>query len=504
MNKTLLVIIDGYGEGKDYPGNAVTRANTPFLRELKSKHPITLLKAHGQAVGLPKGTMGGSEVGHYTIGAGRVVWQSLERINRSIQDGIFFENKAIKAALQNCRRHDSTLHLLGMISDAGIHAHINHLFALLDGAKRAGIGKVAIHCITDGRDVPEKSALRFIAKIEKHLQALGIGKIASVIGRYFAMDRDQNWERSHKAYRLLVEGKGIKAASAAAGVKMAYAKGDETDYYLRPIVVDQDLRVRDKDSVIFFNFRTDRSKQLTQSFLERRMTKSKEKPVQVVFTCFGPYSKSPRAHIAFPEVKIKDNLGGYLARKKIRQLRVAETEKYAHVTFFFNSQRKEPFPGEKQILIPSSKVASYADKPEMSAAGVTQAALKHLQDDLGFLLVNYANPDLVGHSGEFAPTVKCLEVIDACLSKLIPAAIAAGYEIIVTADHGNAEYMKYPDGGNCPSHTTNKVFCVVVSHLRPRCKLKKNRALADIAPTILDLMGLKKPPAMTGESLIVS
>lgn len=504
MKKALLIVVDGYGEGKDYPGNAVTHAKTPFLKELKAKYPLTFLKAHGQAVGLPKNTMGGSEVGHYTMGAGRIVWQSLERINRSINDGDFFKNKAIWAAIKNVKKHDSTLHLLGMISDAGIHSHLNHLFALIDLAKREKIKKVAIHCITDGRDVPERSAQKFIKKIQNYLTKTATGKIVSLIGRYYAMDRDRNWKRSQKAYELMVEGKGLSAKSALEGIKMAYDKGDETDYYIRPIIIDKNKTVKNNDSIVFFNFRTDRSKQLTMSFLERRKTAFREKPVKVVFTCFGPYTKAINAHIAFPEVKIKNNLGEYLSAKKIQQLRIAETEKYAHVTFFFNSQRKEPYPGEKQILIPSSKVASYAEKPEMSAKQITDEAIKNLAGDkFPFILVNFANPDLVGHSGEFAPTVKCLEFIDTCLKKLIPAAIKENYEIILTSDHGNAEFMKYPDGSNCPSHTVNKVFCVLISKQFPMVKLEKNRELADIAPTILQLMGIKKPKAMTGKTLII-
>lgn len=503
MNKkVLLIVIDGYGEGKDYPGNAVTRSKTPFLKEIREKYPITYLKASGESVGLPKGTMGGSEVGHYTIGAGRVVWQSLERINRTIKDKSFEKNTAIQASIKNVKKHNSTLHLVGMISDAGIHSHINHLFALIDLAKKEGLTKLAIHCITDGRDVPEKSAENFLKKVEQKIKKAKIGEIVSVIGRYYAMDRDANWQRSQQAYELMVNGKGMKAESAIKGLKEAYEKGDETDYYVRPIIINKSMTVKDNDSIIFFNFRTDRSKQLTMSFLERKKTDFKETPVKVTFTCFGPYSKSKNAHIAFPEVKIKNNLGEFLESHKLKQLRVAETEKYAHVTFFFNSQRKEPYLGEKQILVPSSKVASYSQKPEMSAAKVTKETIKHLPDNFPFILVNYANPDLVGHSGDFAATVKCLEFIDSCLEKLVKQAIKQNYEIIITADHGNAEFMKYEDKSQCPSHTLNKVFFILIKQENDKIKLKKQGQLSDVAPTIIELLGLKKPKDMTGESLI--
>lgn len=502
-SKVMLVVIDGYGEGKDYPGNAVKKAKTPYLNELRKKHPQTYLKASGEAVGLPKGTMGGSEVGHYTIGAGRTVYQTLERINKDIRDGSFFKNKALLSAIKHVKKKKSTLHLLGMISDAGVHSHINHLFALLELCKKEGIHDVAIHCITDGRDVQEKSAQKYIKKIQQVTKKIGIGSIASIVGRYYAMDRDKNWKRSKKAYDLMVSGTGLHCTDPIKAIKKAYELGDETDYYIRPITVDPTKTIADHDAIIFFNYRTDRSKQLTQSFTAPETTDFDEKKVKTHFVCFGPYSKT--APIAFPELQIKNNLGSYLSSKKKTQLRVAETEKYAHVTFFFNSQRKEPYAGEDQILVPSPKAASYADAPEMSAAGITTKTITAIKKKAyDFVLVNYANPDLVGHSGNLKATIKGIECIDTCLQKLIPAAQKQGYDILLTSDHGNAEYMQYPNGDPCPSHTLNTVFFCVITQDGKQVNLKKGQELEDIAPTVLSLLQLDKPKEMTGENLIIS
>ncbi|MBU2524101.1 2,3-bisphosphoglycerate-independent phosphoglycerate mutase [Patescibacteria group bacterium] len=500
--KVLLIVLDGFGESKNIKGNAIKKAKTPYIDYLRKTYPVTLLKTHGNAVGLPNGSMGGSEVGHYTMGAGRIVWQSLERINRYIKDGDLFKNKVILKSLKNAQK--SALHLVGMISDEGVHSHINHLFALLDLAKKKKISKVYIHCITDGRDVPEKSAEKYLKKINSHIKKNKVGEIATIVGRYYAMDRDKNWKRTKVAYDLLTEGKGMEAKNAIDGVKEAYKQGDTTDYYLRPIIINKEGLIKSDDSIIFFNYRTDRAKQLTASFVDHKKTLFPRKKVKTEFVCFGPYSSI--ANIAFPEVKIKNNLGEILSNKGKKQLRIAETEKYAHVTFFFNSQRKDPYPGEKQILIPSPKVPSYALKPKMSAAKVTSEAIKQInKQQFDFILMNYANADLVGHSGNLAATVKCVEFLDKCLKKVIPKALKNSYDILLTADHGNAEQMLYPDGSKCPAHSLNKVPCVFISSQKNKLKLKKNNnGLQDIAPTVLFLLDLNKPKIMTGDNLIIN
>ncbi|MFH1218607.1 MAG: 2,3-bisphosphoglycerate-independent phosphoglycerate mutase, partial [Candidatus Peregrinibacteria bacterium] len=347
--KVLLIILDGYGEGKDYKYNAITRSKTPFIDELRKKYPKTLLKADSEAVGLPAKTMGGSEVGHFTMGAGRIVWQSLEEINRSIKSKKFFSLKPLKDLAKNCKKHNSSFHILGMISDEGVHSHIDHLFALQKFAKQNKLNKVFIHAITDGRDVEERSADEFIKKI-KHTP------IATIIGRYFSMDRDTNWDRTQKAFDLYTKGKGTPESSPLQAIKNEYKRGTETDYYINPILLNPEGIIKKEDSIIFFNYRTDRAKQLTQLF---------QKHGYKNFVCMGPYSK--KYPVLFEANKVKNNLGSYLSKKGKHQLRIAETEKYAHVTFFFNSQEKKPYPKEKQILIPSPKCPSYAQKPEMSA-----------------------------------------------------------------------------------------------------------------------------------------
>ncbi len=503
--KTLLIILDGYGEGKDYKYNAVTRSKTPFINYLRQEYPTTLLHTDSEHVGLPENTMGGSEVGHFTIGSGRIVYQFLAQINKSIKNGDFFDKKALKEAAEFCRKNDSKFHILGMISDQGVHAHINHLFTLIDFAKKEKLKRVYIHAITDGRDVPERCAKKFIKLVNKKIKEAGIGKIATIVGRFYAMDRDTNYDRTQEAYNLYTLGKGTKEKSALTAIDNEYKRGTKTDYYIKPIILDKEGLIDEDNSVIFFNYRTDRAKQITQAFTEKKYKGFKrEKTVLPKFICFGPYSKI--APVLFDAQIIKNNLSEVLSKKGKTQLRIAETEKYAHVTFFFNSQVKEPYKGEKRLLVPSPKVASYADKPEMSAPELTTALLKELNSDKNYDLIvqNFANCDLVGHSGDFESTIKAIETVDKCLESIVPLALEKGYNVMITADHGNAEYMKYDNKDACPAHTLNQVIYMLISKEGKKIKFRKSKdlGLKDVAPTILDLMKVKKPKEMTGESII--
>jgi 2,3-bisphosphoglycerate-independent phosphoglycerate mutase len=493
--KVLLIVLDGYGEGKDYKYNAVTNSKTPFINSLRKDYPTTTLRCDSAHVGLPAKTMGGSEVGHFTMGAGRIVWQSLEEINRSIKNKNFFKLSPLKKLAENSKKKDSKLHIIGMISDEGVHSHLNHLFTLLEFAKKEKIEKVFIHAITDGRDVPEKSAEKFLKKINSQIKKIKLGKIATIIGRYYAMDRDSNLNRTKKAYNLYTKGEGKKEKTAIQAIKNEYKRGTETDYYIEPIILEKDGLIEKDDSVIFFNYRSDRAKQLTQMFEENNFKN---------FVCFGPYSK--KYPVLFPANTVKNNLGKYLSDKRKTQLRIAETEKYAHVTFFFNSQIKEPYKGETRILIPSPKCASYEEKPEMSAKKITKALIKELNSNknFDFILLNFANGDLVGHSGNFNATKKGIETLDECLKEIVPKALGKNYTIMLTADHGNADFMKYKNGENCPAHTLNPVIHILVSKHGKKIKLKKGKSLGlkDIAPTILEILNLKKPKEMTGKSII--
>lgn len=499
------MIIDGFGEGKKYKGNAIKLARMPNLNRLKKTYPLTLLQASGESVGLPKGTQGGSEVGHFTIGAGRVVFQTLEEINRSIKDKSFNKKAALVQAMKNAQKKDHALHLLGMISDQGIHSDYNHLFALLKMAKAQKIKKIYIHAITDGRDVPERSAKKYITAIMRFIKINKLeksAKIASIIGRYYAMDRDNNWDRTQKAYDLYVSGKGVKESNPLQAIKNSYKRGIETDYYIDPIILAPEASINDDDSVIFWNYRTDRTKQITYCFTgETKIGFKPSKKVNPLFVCFGDYSK--KAPVVFPPVKVKNNLGEIIAANNLKQLRIAETEKYAHVTFFFNSQIEKPFKNEQRILVPSPKVASYAEKPEMSAREITKAVLSEIEKKKYDLIIqNFANPDLVGHSGNLKATIKACEFLDECIGQISKKTAECGYILIITADHGNAEYKIYEKNGEqCPSHTQNPVIFNLISDNFKKSKLRKG-SLQDIAPTILQIFGIKKPKEMSGNSLI--
>jgi len=501
MKKVLLVILDGFGEAPAGPGNAVTLAKTPNLKYLREKYPHSLVQTTGEAVGLVEGSMGGSEVGHFTMGSGRIVPQFLLAINRAIKDGSFRKNPALKGAFDHAKKNGKKLHLVGMISDKGVHSDLSHLLALIDWAAREKLKNVYIHCITDGRDVEERSAERFIKAIQEKIAATKTGKIATLVGRYFAMDRDKNYGRTETAYRLMTKGEGEPCEDPVAAIASAYVRDPKlTDYYLPPIVVDKKGLVETDDAVIFFNYRTDRTKQLTEAFTEPKFKEFKTAIGKVHFVCMGPYSEI--APVAFQMEKVQNNLSQWLSGHKIRQLRVAETEKYAHVTFFFNSQIEKPRPLEDRILVHSPKVASYAEKPEMSAPEVTEKVLDALKKgDHQVIIVNYANGDLVGHSGSLAATIKAVETLDDCIGKIYPQAIESGYTLIVTADHGNADDMVYPNGDSKPAHSMNPVPFLVID---PDGKIKKvkNGGLSDVAPTVLKILGLPAPKEMTGKSLV--
>jgi len=492
QKKVLLVICDD---------NAVTLANTPNMDELRLKYPFNLLQASGEAVGLTEGSMGGSEVGHFTMGAGRVVPQFLLGINRAIEDGSFFKNPALVEAFKYAKSSGNSLHLLGMISDKGVHSHIDHLLALISWAGKEGIKNVYIHCITDGRDVEERSAKRFIEQIEKQIKESGAGKIATIIGRYFSMDRDTNWNRTEKGYRLMTLGEGEEFSDPHQAIDHCYKEYPElTDYYLPAMVIDKEGIVKEGDAVIFFNYRTDRTRQLTSAFVDPDFKEFKRAVNKIKFVCMGPYSEI--APIAFDVPKVKNNLANYLSDKGLTQLRCAETEKYAHVTFFFNSQVEEPVKGEDRILVHSPKVPSYAEKPEMSAPEVTEKVLGALEEAKhDIIIVNYANCDLVGHSADLNATIKAVEAVDDGVGKLYKQAMKSGYTMLLTADHGNADDMKYPDGSDKPAHSMNPVM-FLVADADGKIKNVKNGGLADIAPTMLKILGLKQPKEMTGHPLI--
>lgn len=500
--RVLLIILDGFGEAPDSNDNAITQANMSFLNELKKIHPHTTLHASGNAVGLPEGVQGNSEVGHFTMGSGRITFQSLEAINRSIKNGDFFKNETL---INACHvEPGKAIHLIGMISDEGVHSHINHLFALMKLAQDQGASQIYIHGILDGRDVPERSAHIYIKALKDKIAEMGAAAaaLATLIGRYYAMDRDENWDRTRAAYDLLIHGKGQHENDPFEALKNAYKKGTETDYYVPPIVLNEKATIREGDSVIFFNYRTDRTRQLADAILNKKFEHFPVKALNLNGVVMGPYTTL--VPVAFPAPLIRENLADTLAHHNLAQLHLAETEKYAHVTYFFNSQIETPKPLEVRLMVDSPKCASYAEKPEMSAKRLTKTLIEQLTKapPYPFIVVNYANPDLVGHSGKFEAAVKACQTIDECLAQVIPAAINADYTVLITADHGNAEQMSYDNGEPCPAHTTNDVPLILIT--KNHAKLTSGGGLQDIAPTILDLMNLAKPTSMTGNSLLTS
>ncbi len=499
--KVCLVIIDGWGEAPKGPGNAITLGKTPNFDELKAQCPHGLLQASGEAVGVVKGVMGSSEIGHFTIGAGRIVPQYLLDINRDIKSGEFFKKKPLIQALNYVKKNNKKLHLLGMISDKGVHAHIDHILTLLEWATREGIKKVYLHCITDGRDVPPQSAKKYIKQVQNKIAELGNGSIATVIGRYYSMDRDHNWDRIQKGYRLMTLGEGEVFADPLKGIDHFYAKTPEAnDQYMKPVLVDKNGLIETGDSVIYVNFRTDRPRQMTSAFVDPDFTAFERTIGAVKFVCMGPYSKN--APVVYGIPKVENNLGVWLSKHKIKQLRIAETEKYAHLTYFFNSQVEHAEPLEDRIHIPTPHVKTHDEKPALASAKITKATVNAMKKgDHSVIIINFANGDLVGHTGILSATIKAVESIDIALGKLRNSAKKNGYILLITADHGNVEDMLLKDGSPKSSHSLNPVIFLVYD---PDGQIKKvhNGGLADVAPTLLKIIGLRPPLQMTGKSLI--
>ncbi len=502
--RAMLIILDGWGLNPDPEVSAIEAARTPFMDKLWKEYPHATLQTDGLNVGLPEGQMGNSEVGHMNLGAGRIVYQDLVKINKAIDDGSFFRNPELRKAFEYAKQHGKKVHLLGLVSDGGVHSHIRHLFALVDMARKYGV-PVCIHAFTDGRDVDPHSGLEFIRQLQDYIKDKN-ACIATVTGRYYAMDRDRRWQRVAKAYNALVKGQGKKTTDLLQAIRESYDRG-VSDEFIEPIIhtdeKGQPLAVIEPgDVVIFFNFRTDRGRQLTRALSQEDFPDYGMRKLPLYFVTMTNYDDSfKNIHVAFPKEDLKDTLGEIVSRAGKTQLRIAETEKYPHVTFFFSGMREEPFPGEDRILIPSPKVATYDLKPEMSAYEVTDALLERLDKNPPDLVVlNYANGDMVGHTGVFDAAVKAVEAVDHNLSRLVPKALEKGYDIIILADHGNADKMINPDGSPNTAHTTNPVPVILVSK-RIRPKLRKG-ILANVAPTLLELLDLPAAPGMTS-SLIV-
>ncbi len=503
---TALIILDGFGYTQHTEGNAVFKAPTPFMDFFRGTQPTVLIDASGEAVGLPDGQMGNSEVGHLNLGAGRVVYQELTRITKAIETGEFFENPALLQAMSNAQKNNSALHLMGLVSNGGVHSSMEHLYGLLEMAKQNGLEDVYVHCYMDGRDTPPTSGASYIAQLEAKMKEIGIGEIATISGRYYAMDRDNRWERIQKAYEALVAGLGREAETAAEAMAMAYA-GDETDEFILPTVVQtkKHSRIKEKDSIIFFNFRPDRARQLTRVFTDQNFDSFDRingyAPVYYV-TMTNYDATFTNVAVAFPPQTIDNTLGEYLSSLGVPQLRIAETEKYAHVTYFFNGGVEKVYEGEERILVPSPKVATYDLLPEMSAYEVTDEVLKAIASDKYKLIVlNFANPDMVGHTGVEEAAEQAIITVDRCTSKVIEAIFKKGGNVILTADHGNAEKMiDYETKKPWTAHTTNQVQCTVAG--LGDVPLREGGNLADIAPTILDLLDITVPAEMTGKSLI--
>ncbi len=500
---TTLIILDGYGLGSPGPDNAVLNADTPALDRLFSQFPYARLSASGLDVGLPQGQMGNSEVGHTNIGAGRVVFQDLPRISCAIEDGSFFRNEAFLAAVRGAKAADASLHLMGLLSDGGVHSHITHLYALLKLAKDQGLSRVYIHGFLDGRDVSPTSGLGFVSQCRDTCQNLGVGQIASVMGRYYAMDRDSRWDRLQKAYDCMVYGDAPLAPDPVKAVQQSYDQ-DLTDEFMLPVLCASEGTVKEGDSVIFFNFRPDRARELTRAFVDPEFDQIRRRAgfLPLTFVCTTEYDAAmPNVSLAFPRLELSNILGEYLSRAGLTQLRIAETEKYAHVTFFFNGGVELPFPGEDRVLIPSPKVATYDQEPEMSAYEVASEGVRRIESGkYDVIILNFANCDMVGHTGSYPAACQAVEAVDACVFQVVEATKKMGGISIITADHGNAEQMADYDGSPMTAHTLNPVpFCIVGADVRLR-----DGRLSDIAPTMLDLLGLEKPLEMDGETLIVN
>ena len=505
---TVLLILDGYGERKEKDGNAIALANTPVMDKLKKEFPYVEGQASGLFVGLPDGQMGNSEVGHMNMGAGRIVYQELTRITKAIEDGDFFENKALKEAVEHCKKENSALHFMGLVSSGGVHSHIGHIYGLLELAKREGLKKVYLHAFLDGRDTPPDSGKSFLMEVEKKMQELGVGEIATISGRYYAMDRDKNYDRVEKAYRAMVDGTGEKASSVEEAIDASYAK-KVYDEFVLPTVIEKDGAVHtvsDGDAMIFFNFRPDRAREICHAFCDDEFNFFNRGPrKKVFFVCFTDYDPTiPNKRVAFEKEEIHNTLGEVVSNLGKNQLRIAETEKYAHVTFFFNGGKEEPYKNEDRILVPSPKeVPTYDLKPEMSCYTVTEKLTEAIRSGKYDLVVaNFANPDMVGHTGVLSAAIKAIEVVDECMGKVVDAVESMHGNLFILADHGNADIMiDEKTGEPYTAHTTNPVPFILVSD--EKHKLREGGCLADVAPTLLELMGIPQPKEMTGKSLLV-
>ena len=502
MKKPLvLMILDGFGIAPK-EGNAIEAARTPNLDKLFSQNPLTQIGASGLDVGLPDGQMGNSEVGHTNIGAGRIVYQELTRITKSIQDGDFFQNEAFLSAIENVKKNHSALHLMGLLSDGGVHSHNTHLYGLLELAKKNDIENVYVHCFMDGRDVPPSSGKDYVAQLIEKMKEIGVGQIATVMGRYYAMDRDNRWERVEKAYAAMVYGEGEKAACGLCAMQNSYDNG-VTDEFVVPTVIEGAQPIQPNDSVIFFNFRPDRAREITRTLVDPDFTGFERRNgfFPLTYICMTPYDATmPNVDVAFKKESLDNTLGEYISKLGMKQLRIAETEKYAHVTFFFNGGVEKQYEGEDRILVHSPKVATYDLQPEMSAYEVTDKMVDAVNSGkYDVIILNFANCDMVGHTGVFDAAVKAVEAVDTCVGRVIDAVLAQGGAALITADHGNADHMFDEDGTPFTAHTTNPVPLCVVGH---PCTLREGGRLADLAPTMLQILNIPQPVEMTGKSLI--
>ena len=497
-----LIIMDGWGIGDmQDPNNAIAVAKTPVIDGLLKKYPNAQLQASGEFVGLPDGQMGNSEVGHTNIGAGRVIYQELTRITKAIKDGSFFKNEALQSIVATVKKNGSALHLMGLVSPGGVHSHSNHLYGLLELAKKEGIQKVYVHAFLDGRDVPPSSAAEYLAELEAKLKEIGAGKVATISGRYYAMDRDKRWDRVQKAYDAIANAEGNQAASSAEGIQASY-KEEKTDEFVVPTVIDGYLGMKSGDGVIFFNFRPDRARELTHAFTDTTFDGfERNEDLKLSFATMTQYEEGLNVKIAYPPQTIENTLGATIEQQGMTQLRIAETEKYAHVTFFFNGGVEEPYKGEDRILVPSPKVATYDLQPEMSAIEVTDKVVEAIKSGkYDFIILNYANGDMVGHTGIIPAAVKAVETVDTCVGRFVEAIREVGGEVCITADHGNADQMVDPETKEpFTAHTTNPVPFITVSD---RVTSVNDGALCDIAPTLLTLAGVKIPAEMTGKCLV--
>ncbi len=506
---TVLMILDGYGLNEKTEGNCVAGAKTPVMDKLMAEYPFVKGYASGMAVGLPDGQMGNSEVGHLNMGAGRIVYQELTRITKEIQDGTFFENPALLNAVKNCKENDSALHMFGLLSDGGVHSHNTHLYGLLELAKKNDLKKVYVHCFLDGRDTPPASGKDYVEQLEAKMAEIGVGEVAMVSGRYYAMDRDNNYDRVEKAYLAMTKGEGLTADSAVAAVAESYDR-DETDEFVKPTVVQKNgapvALIQDKDSVVFFNFRPDRAREITRAFCDDDFKGFDRKRLDLKFVCFSEYDPTiPNKEVAFHKISVTNTFGEWLAANNMTQARIAETEKYAHVTFFFNGGVEEPNEGETRILVNSPKeVATYDLKPEMSAYGVCDKLVEAIKSGAyDVIVINFANPDMVGHTGVQDAAIKAVEAVDECVGKAVEAIKEVDGVMFICADHGNAEQLvDYETGEPFTAHTTNPVPFILVNY-KEGYGLREGGCLADIVPTLIEIMGKEQPVEMTGKSLLV-